>query len=355
VIDPQPGPHLHTDSAAVPLCSIVVPTYNGKALLKTCLGSVFRHLPADREVSTEVIVVDDGSTDGTPGWLATHYPCVRLVRLEQNGGFCAASNAGIEAARGHFIQLLNNDTEVSHGWLQAGLAPFADPMTGSVAPLVLVRSDPSRVDSAGDAYTLGGWPAKRGHGQPADWWTSHPIDEVFAASGSSAFYRAEAIRRVGGFDPTLGSYYEDIDLGFRLRWAGYRCLFNPRCKVLHEISATYNHARPALQRRMARNAELVFWSNMPAGRLPIALLAHAALLLAQAGWRMARLNFLPFFLGKLDAVRSLPAIRQGRKHRAHLARTSIGPVHFPMRLGSATDVMNHLARPREHSAAKTSG
>jgi GT2 family glycosyltransferase len=329
-----------------PLCSIVVPTYNGKALLKTCLDSVFCHLPTDPELSAEVIVVDDGSTDGTPGWLAAHYPGVRLVRLEQNCGFCAAANAGVKAARGHFIQLLNNDTEVSHGWLQAGLAPFADPMAGSVAPLVLVRSDPGRVDSAGDAYTLGGWPTKRGHGQPADRWTGRPVDEVFAASGSSAFYRTEAIRRVGGFDPSLGSYYEDIDLGFRLRWAGYRCLFSPRCKVLHEISATYNHARPALQRRIARNAELVFWSNMPAGRLPAALLAHAGLLLAQAAWRMARLNFLPFFLGKLDAVRSLPAIRRGRQHRAHLARTSIGPAHFPMKLGSAIDVMSHLTRPR---------
>jgi GT2 family glycosyltransferase len=355
VIDPQAGLPLHADDAVRPLCSIVVPTYNGKALLKTCLDSVFRHLPGDPTMTTEIIVVDDASTDGTPGWLAAHYPRVRSVRLEQNSGFCAAANAGIEAARGHFIQLLNNDTEVSQGWLQAGLAPFADPMAGSVAPLVLVRSDPSRVDSAGDAYTLGGWPTKRGHGQPADRWMSRRIDEVFAASGSSAFYRAEAIRRVGGFDPSLGSYYEDIDLGFRLRWAGYRCFFNPRCKVLHEISATYNHARPALQRRLARNAELVFWSNMPAGRLPGALLAHAGLLLAQAGWRMARLNFLPFFLGKLDAARSLPAIRQRRKLRAHLARTSIGPAHFPMTLGSAMDVVYHLTRPREseRSASKS--
>jgi hypothetical protein len=91
---------------------------------------------------------------------------------------------------------------------------------------------------------------------------------------------------------------------------------------------------------------------MPAGRLPAAFLAHTLLLLVQAAWRMARLNFLPFFLGKLDAVRSLPAIRQGRKHRAHLARTSIGPAHFPMKLGSAIDVVNHLTRPREHSAVK---
>ncbi|MGZ3486130.1 MAG: glycosyltransferase family 2 protein, partial [Isosphaeraceae bacterium] len=144
----------------VPLCSIVIPTYNGRALLETCLGSVFRNLPAGRTWATEVIVVDDASTDGTVKWVATHYPPVRLVRRPRNGGFCAAANAGLSAAHGQFIQLLNNDTEVTPGWLEAGLAPFADPTVGSVAPLVLVRSDPSRVDSAGDAYTLAGWPTK---------------------------------------------------------------------------------------------------------------------------------------------------------------------------------------------------
>ncbi len=212
----------------VPLCSIVIPTYNGRAFLETCLGSVVRNLPAGRTWATEVIVVDDASTDDTVPWVATHYPQVRLVCRPGNGGFCAAANAGLSAARGHFIQLLNNDTEVTPGWLEAGLAPFADPTVGSVAPLVLVRSDPGRVDSAGDAYTLAGWPTKRGHGQPAADWTDRPLEDVFAASGSSAFYRAAAIRQVGGFDPLLGSYYEDVDLGFRLRWAGYRSVFDAR-------------------------------------------------------------------------------------------------------------------------------
>jgi O-antigen biosynthesis protein len=335
-----------------PLCSIVIPTYNGRVLLETCLGSVFRHLPAGRASATEVIVVDDASIDGTVNWVATHYPPVRLVYRPKNSGFCAAANAGLSAARGQFIQLLNNDTEVTPGWLEAGLAPFADPTVGSVAPLVLVRSDPSRVDSTGDAYTLGGWPIKRGHGQSAALWTEHPLEDVFAASGSSAFYRAEAIRQVGGFDPFLGSYYEDVDLGFRLRWAGYRSVFNSRCRILHEISATYDHAHPALQRQIARNAELVFWSNLPARHLAAAIIPHAALLMSQGAWRMSRLKFIPFFLGKIDAVRSVRSIHARRKLRADLARSSIAPAHFPLRLGSFGDVLNHLRRPHEHSARK---
>ncbi len=255
------------DAESAPLCSIVIPTYNGRGLLDRCLASIARHRPAEGGPSIEVIVADDASTDETAEWLTQVHPDVRLVRLAQNGGFCAACNAGIAVARGRYIQVLNNDTEVTGGWVQSGLAPFADETVGSVAPLVLVRSQPGRVDSAGDSYALAGWPAKRGHGQPAEVFASRTFEDVFGASGSSAFYRAEALRQVGGFDPLFGSYYEDIDLAFRLRWAGYRCVFASGCVIHHDVSATYDHKSPALQRRMARNAEIVFWANLQLGLL----------------------------------------------------------------------------------------
>ena len=142
-----------------PLCSVVIPTYNGRALLERCLESIARHRPSDPALSIEVIVADDASTDGTAQWLAHAHPDVRVVQLEQNGGFCAAANAGIAAARGRFIQLLNNDTEVTAGWIEAGLEPFSDPTVGSVAPLVLVRSDPGP-GGFGRRFVLR-WPAGR--------------------------------------------------------------------------------------------------------------------------------------------------------------------------------------------------
>src|SRR6185437_397518 len=117
--------------------------------------------------------------------------------------------------------------------------------------------------SAGDTYAIVGWPTKRGHGRPVQEWIDRPVGRVFGASGSSAFYRAAALRRAGAFDPSFGSYYEDVDLAFRLRWAGYGCVFTPRCQILHEVSASYDHTRPALQRRMARNAEILFWTDLP--------------------------------------------------------------------------------------------
>jgi O-antigen biosynthesis protein len=334
-----------------PRLSVVVPSYNGRHLLETCLASIARNRPSE---GVEVIVADDASSDDTASWLATSYPDVRHVRLPRNGGFVAAANAGIAAAQGDFIQLLNNDAEVTAGWLETGLAPFDDPSVGSVAPLVLVRSDPSRVDSAGDQYSIVGWPSKRGHGEPAAQWRTHPADRVFGASGSSAIYRGNAIRAVGGFDPAFGSYYEDVDLAFRLRWSGYNCAFAPECVILHDVSATYDHARPELQRRMARNAEFLFWADLPLLHLLTALVPHVAFTMAQLGWRLMRRRATPFLLGKLDALRLMPTFRARRRDRVRLARSSIARPHFPMGLPTLGDVRNHLRRPREASSRSPS-
>jgi GT2 family glycosyltransferase len=335
-----------------PLCSVVIPTYNGRDLLKRCLASLARRRPTDPEITFEIVVSDDGSTDGTAGWLATAHPAVRLARSETNNGFCAAANSGIAAARGRFIQLLNNDAEVAQGWLEAGLSLFSDPTVGSVAPLVVVRSEPRRVDSAGDCYSLAGWPTKRGHGQPSGLFTGRPVEEVFGASGSSAFYRADVLKQLGGFDALYGSYYEDVDLAFRLRWAGYRCLFAPCCLIYHDVSASYDHRSPGLQRRMSRNAELLFWTNLPAGLLALAILPHLALLTAQALWRAARGRLRPFVLGKIDAVRCWREILARRRERAALARHALTRPHFRITTGSLREVSNHLKRPRETSASK---
>ena len=347
----EPGADF-ADGGSAPVCSIVIPTYNGRSLLARCLSSIVRNRPRPPGGAIEVVVVDDASSDGTSEWLVRAYPAVRLVRREQNGGFCAAANAGLAVTRCPFIQLLNNDTEVTPGWVEAGLAPFADPTVGSVAPLVLVRSDPTRVDSAGDAYSWIGWPTKRGHGEPASRWLARPVEEVFGASGSSAFYRAEALGRAGGLDPLFGSYYEDIDLSFRLRWAGYRCVFTPHCRICHEVSATYDHGSPALQRRMARNAELVFWSNLPPGMLSLAIGPHLAFLAAQAAWRLARGRLRPFVSGKLDALRAWTEIRARRRLRAELAQSTVAPPHFAITAGSLQDLRNHLRRPPERSRTK---
>lgn len=315
--------------------SVVIPTYNGRHLLEPCLDSLFRFGPQDGSV--EIIVADDASTDDTADWLARTYPAARLVRRLTNGGFVAAANAGIAEARGEFIQLLNNDAEVTAGWMEAGLSPFDhDPLVGSVAPLVVMRGDPGRVDSAGDGYSLLGWAYKRGHGQNTSDWEARSSDRVLGASASSAIYRASALRAVGGgFDPLYGSYYEDVDLALRLQRAGYACVFAPRCRVLHDVSASFNHKNPKLQRTIARNVEILFWSNLPARTLALAVLPHLAFVAAQVPRKLLRGTLQPFLAGKWDAVRLWRSILERRRHRTSLepaARQPRLPVsHLPLR------------------------
>ena len=328
-----------------PRLTVVVPTYNGRHLLGRCLDSLGRHMPG----GVEVVVVDDASTDRTDSWLLSAHPYVVFRRMERNVGFVSAANAGLALVKGEYVQLLNNDAEVTAGWAEAGLRPFDDPRVGSVAPLVLVRSDPSRVDSAGDSYALFGWPSKRGHGQPARRWAATPPGPVFGASGSSAFYRASALARVGGYDPTFGSYYEDVDLSFRLRWAGYICMYAPGCVVRHDISATYDHARPDLQRRISRNAEWLFWSNLPAPTLLLALIPHLGFVAAQAAVKLLRGRLGPFAAGKLDAIRGLSTIRARRALRRDLAAASPGRPHFPIEALPLGAILGHRRRPRETS------
>ena len=298
----------------------MIPTYNGLELLRRCLASIARHRPDRARYPIEIVVVDNGSTDGTSEWLSQVQPDIRRVRLDPNGGFCAAANAGIAAARGAFIQLLNNDTEVTAGWVEAALAPFADETVGSVAPLVLVRSDPSRVDSAGDSYAMVGWPTKRGHGQSAESWATRPGDEVFGASGSSAFYRAGASGSPGDSTlcstPTTRTSTWPSDCGGPAIGAS----FAPDSRILHDISATNDHRSPELQRRISRNAELVFWWNLPHRMLALAIVPHLAFVAAQAAWRLARGRLRPFAAGKLDALRAWRQIRERRLDRSTSAR-----------------------------------
>jgi GT2 family glycosyltransferase len=253
------APSLRRAPSASPLLSVVIPNYNGLPVLRLCLRALARYLPDGAEVIVEFVE-------------RTH-PWVRLVRLASNRGFCAAVNAGIQQARGAIVQTLNNDAVVTPGWADAPLRAFADPSVGSVAPLVWRLGVPGLLDSAGLTYHIGGYGTNRGS---CCW--PHPRylrrREIFGATASAAFFRREALLRVGGFPEEFVAYYDDVDLAFRLRWAGYRCLFEPASQVLHCGSYSHNLRAPNLVRQYALNEERTFWANLPSHLLPMALPLH---------------------------------------------------------------------------------
>jgi GT2 family glycosyltransferase len=168
------------------------------------------------------------------------------------------------------------------------------------------------VDSAGDGYYLGGVARKRGHRQPLDAYLLRSC-EVFGASASGAFFRRSAVVQVGAFPESFGAYFEDVDLAFRLHWAGYRVLFEPASRVLHHVSATYGRPNRRLLEQQSRNEERVFWRNLPPRLLIRALPRHLGVLAGKTWRRWEEGDFLPFFFGRLRILGEIPPIYRHRR------------------------------------------
>jgi GT2 family glycosyltransferase len=221
------------------------------------------------------------------------------------------------------VELLNDDTEVTAGWEAAALVHFANPQVVAVAPLVLYKPsgdrEPIRIDSAGDGYFRGGVARKRHHGALLESCLLQP-GRVFGASASSAFYRREAVLRVGAFPTSFGGYFEDVDLSFRLRRGGGEIIFEPASRVLHRLAGSYGSPRGRLLEQQSRNEELVFWRNLPAEELVRAIPYHLAVLAGKAWRRWQEGQFLPFLTGRLASLAALPQVV---RHRRELKQ--VGP------------------------------
>ena len=302
-----------------PSLTIVIPSHNRADLLHRCLTSVRQFAPA----GTEILVIDDASPNRMVSQAARAFAGVRVMRFERQRGFCAAVNAGIFAATHPIVELLNDDTEVSAGWADAALPHFDNPRIAAIAPLVLrgePGTEPPMIDSAGDRYFLGGIAGKRGHGQPL---SAHYLQgsEVFGVSASSAFYRRKALLDVGAFPEEFGAYFEDVDVSFRLHWAGYRLVYEPASRVWHRVSASHGRPTRRLLEQQSRNEERVFWRNLPNRAMLRAVPWHAAVLAAKAYRRLQAGELLPFLFGRLRAWREMPHIL---RHRRHLCQWSEG-------------------------------
>lgn len=287
----------------MPHLSIIIPSYLRADLLEACLRSIMRAAASDVERGdVQVIVVDDASTQHAISQCAQSFPGVTLHRLEKRSGFCTAINAGLTLAQAPVVQVLNDDCEVQPGWYVAPLERFRqNSRLGSVAPLVLQWSNPDLIDSAGDGYDPGGFAYSHGRGEPVSdtWLTPHV---VFSAPASAAFYRSLALRQVGGFSEKMVAYFDDLDVGFKLRQQGYACLYEPASRVLHHGSASYGK-RPGrrLTQQLACNEERLFCRYQLQGLTASQLVRHVAVLGAKALRRWADGTLVPFALGRCQA------------------------------------------------------
>jgi len=238
--------------------SVIIPNWNGAEYLPGCLDSLWDQAAPD----TEIIVVDNGSTDESMEILAK-YPGIKVIRNAENRGFAAAVNQGIQAMEGCYAVLLNNDTVVQRGWLKHLLREMdTHPEAFSAASLMLRMDDTAIVDDAGDNYTILGWGYKRRDGKPASRETKGR--NVFSACGGAAIYRKEILDIIGGMDETFFAYMEDMDLGWRAQNAGWVNRYCPEARVTHIGSATTGSKYNAFKVRLAaRNNVLILYKNMP--------------------------------------------------------------------------------------------
>jgi len=217
-----------------PLISVIIPNWNGASYLPTCLDSLRRQSYPD----FEVIVVDNGSSDGSLELLGRDYPEVKVVALPENRGFAGGVNAGIREAQGEIIAVFNNDAEADPRWLEELAGALArHPEAGMATPKVLLFDRRDVINSAGDFYGVDGVPGNRGVWQH-DEGQFDGEEYVFGAAGVASAYRRAMLDEVGLFDEEFFAFCEDVDLAWRAQLAGWKCIYAPRAVVYHKLSAT---------------------------------------------------------------------------------------------------------------------
>lgn len=238
--------------------TVIIPNYNGRKYIGACLDSL-----RDQLAEGEVLVVDNGSSDGSYEQVRDGYPWVRCIRLEENTGFCHAVNVGLRASNTPYCILLNNDTRVLPGFVSGLLdAIEGKEKVFAVSSRMLMWDRTDLIDDAGDRYCALGWAFARGKGRPAAEY-DRPA-EVFAACGGASIYRREVFEEIGYFDELHFAYLEDIDIGYRARLYGYRSLYEPAAQVVHAGSAStgsrYNEFKTRLS---SANSVYLIGKNMP--------------------------------------------------------------------------------------------
>lgn len=296
--------------------TIIIPNYNGIKYIENCLASL-----ADEPA--HVIVVDNGSMDGSREIVQEKFPLVRLLALDKNYGFCAAVNRGIEESgkdKTPYVILLNNDTAVEPGFVRAlEKALDRDKRAFSGAARMVNMYRPEMIDDAGDYYCALGWAFAVGKDKPAaDYGQPR---EVFSACGGACIYRRSILGEIGILDENHFAYLEDVDIGYRARIYGYRNLYVPEAVVRHAGSGVSGSRHNDFKVKLsAKNSVYLVYKNMP----PVQILLNFPFQLA--GFLVKTLFFLKkglvksWLQGTAEGVR-LACSEKGRAKRVRFVRS----------------------------------
>lgn len=240
--------------------TVIIPNYNGKDYLENCLKSLQQCEPLD----FKVIVVDNGSTDGSVEMLQESFSWVEKILLPENKGFAEAVNIGLEKTETEYGILLNNDTTVKKDFV-AKLEEVigTNEKIFSVSAKMVSMHEPEVLDGAGDLYCALGWAFALGKGKPVSKAYTKPA-RIFSACGGAVIYRMHILKEIGMFDPNHFAYLEDVDLGYRGLIYGYENRYAPEAVCFHAGSgfsgSRYNEFKVTLS---SKNSTYVIVKNMP--------------------------------------------------------------------------------------------
>jgi GT2 family glycosyltransferase len=250
----------------MPDLTVIIPNFNGKHFLMECFNSL-----KIQNCSFDVVIIDNASNDGSVDYVVNNYPEFTLIRNEKNFGFAVAVNQGIKASNTDYIFLLNNDVVLEINCISNLLECIKkDVNFFAVASKMVQYQDRTMIDDAGDEYTILGWTKKVGNGKSIELYQSER--EIFSACAGGAIYRRSVFDVIGYFDENFFAYMEDVDICYRARIYGYKCLYCPKAVVYHVGSAASGSKYNAFKIRLAaRNNVYVPYKNMPWPQLALNL------------------------------------------------------------------------------------
>jgi GT2 family glycosyltransferase len=303
---------------------VVIINWNGKLFLEQCLSALL----AQTTNLHEIILLDNASSDESVE-VVRQFPAVRVIALEQNTGFARGNNLAIEAAskESDWIALLNPDAFAEPRWLEALLAAAeSNPEFDVFASKLVNAADSTVLDGAGDACHISGLVWRTAHGAPVSAMGDRDC-EVFAPCAAAALYRRSAFEKVGGFDEDFFCYVEDVDLGFRLRLAGSRCLYVPHSVAHHVGSGTTGgqHSDFSVYHGH-RNLVWMFVKDMPGLLFWLLLPLHVVLNLVSIFWFALRGQGGVILRAKRDALLGLPKMWRKRRQIQKARLASIGDI-----------------------------
>jgi GT2 family glycosyltransferase len=311
-----------------PIVSIILVAWNSAIYMPRCLSGLVAQTYSD----FEVIIIDNGSSDEALSGLEEKYPILnlRVERLQKNLGFAVANNIGARLANGKWLALLNADAFPAPDWLEQ-LVQAADDNPGFTffTSRQIQANTPELLDGTGDAYHVSGFAWRQHYNHPASKYGFQSA-EVFSACAAAALYSRDDFIKIGGFDEDYFSYFEDVDLGFRLRLTGGRCLYVPEAVVHHIGSASTGKASDFTYYHGHRNLVWTFFKDMPDTLFLVYLPLHMLMNIYFSVSLLLRENRNILLKSQVDAYRFLPATLRKRRRIQQSRTVSTGEIYRVM-------------------------